>query len=290
MCLDRSRPFLPGGPCTWHLTRPYISVTDASCRIARGFPYGHSENRARLWRVVARTLPWRDGGNREQERALRNPRSTGTPARGSRGLAIRRTDGASRSPLDRWLHSGVPVDLPWRHLPLVLASAFAIRAAVALAGDFVLHPDEIMQYLEPAHRLAFGNGVTSWEHFYGARSWLIPGAIAAPLKLFDLAGTAQPAGSSWDSARFRWRYRPACIASCGVTAQDHRRHRCAAIEIDAEHPGHPAQRDSRSPSIRQFAWRFLSYSEPSLRAMRVGTKQLVRFPVSCYNTRCIREQ
>ena len=75
----------------------------------------------------------------------------------------------------------------------MLASAFAIRAAVALSGDFVLHPDEIMQYLEPAHRLAFGNGVTYWEYFYGARSWLVPGAVAAALKLFDLAGAAQPA-------------------------------------------------------------------------------------------------
>ena len=75
----------------------------------------------------------------------------------------------------------------------MLASAFAIRAAVALTGDFVLHPDEIMQYLEPAHRLAFGNGVTYWEYFYGARSWLVPGAVAATLKLFDLAGAAQPA-------------------------------------------------------------------------------------------------
>ena len=33
----------------------------------------------------------------------------------------------------------------WRLLPLVLALAFVVRAAVALSGDFVLHPDEIMQ-------------------------------------------------------------------------------------------------------------------------------------------------
>ncbi len=31
-----------------------------------------------------------------------------------------------------------------------------------------------MQYLEPAHRLAFGNGVIYWEYFYSARSWLVP--------------------------------------------------------------------------------------------------------------------
>jgi len=85
-------------------------------------------------------------------------------------------------------------DRPWKYLPLVLALAFAARAAVALSGDFVLHPDEIMQYLEPAHRLVFGNGVTFWEYFYGARSWLVPGTVAAVLMLFDAVGLGQP---SW---------------------------------------------------------------------------------------------
>ena len=98
-----------------------------------------------------------------------------------------------RAALDGLLHPQAGTERPWRLLPLVLALAFAVRAAVALAGDFVLHPDEIMQYLEPAHRLAFGNGVVYWEYFYGARSWLVPGAIAGVLKLFDVAGL----GQSW---------------------------------------------------------------------------------------------
>lgn len=75
----------------------------------------------------------------------------------------------------------------------MLALAFLVRAAVALSGDFVMHPDEIMQYLEPAHRLVFGNGVTYWEYFYGVRSWLVPGLVAAILKLFDAVGLGQPA-------------------------------------------------------------------------------------------------
>ncbi len=77
---------------------------------------------------------------------------------------------------------------PWPLLPLLLA----LRVAVALAGDFVLHPDEIMQYLEPAHRLVFGNGVIYWEYFYGARAWLVPGVVAGVLKLFDVIGLGQP--------------------------------------------------------------------------------------------------
>ncbi len=95
--------------------------------------------------------------------------------------------------LDALLHPR-ETDRPWKYLPLVLALAFAARAAVALSGDFVLHPDEIMQYLEPAHRLAFGNGVTFWEYFYGARSWLVPGTVAGILLLFDAVGLGQP---SW---------------------------------------------------------------------------------------------
>ena len=94
--------------------------------------------------------------------------------------------------LEGVLHRQAGDERPWKYLPLVLALAFAARVAVALSGDFVLHPDEIMQYLEPAHRLAFGNGVIYWEYFYGARSWLVPGLVAGVLKLFDLVGLGQP--------------------------------------------------------------------------------------------------
>ena len=98
-----------------------------------------------------------------------------------------------RSMSDLLLHPVSPDERPWKFLLPVLVLAFVARAAIALSGDFVLHPYEIMQYLEPAHRLAFGNGVTYWEYFYGARSWLVPGLVAGVLKLFDLVGLGQPA-------------------------------------------------------------------------------------------------
>ena len=97
-----------------------------------------------------------------------------------------------RSMSDLLLHPVSPEERPWKFLLPVLALAFVARAAIALSGDFVLHPDEIMQYLEPAHRLVFGNGVIYWEYFYGARSWLVPGLIAGVLKLFDIVGLGQP--------------------------------------------------------------------------------------------------
>jgi len=72
--------------------------------------------------------------------------------------------------LDNLLHPQTSDESPWKHLLPILVVAFALRATVALSGDFMLHPDEIMQYLEPAHHLVFGNGVLHWEQFYGARS------------------------------------------------------------------------------------------------------------------------
>ena len=97
-----------------------------------------------------------------------------------------------RSMSDLLLHPVPPDERPWKYLLPVLALAFVARAAIALSGDFVLHPDEIMQYLEPAHRLVFGNGAHFWEYFYGARSWLVPGLVAGVLKLFDIVGLGQP--------------------------------------------------------------------------------------------------
>ncbi len=98
---------------------------------------------------------------------------------------------AARGVADSLLHARAPETPPWKYLPLILALAFAARAAVALHGDFTLHPDEIMQYLEPAHNLVFGNGVLHWEFFYGARAWLLPGLVAGVLALFDLVGLGE---------------------------------------------------------------------------------------------------
>ena len=100
--------------------------------------------------------------------------------------------GRLRSAADGLLHLQAPAEPPWRYFWPVLALAFAARAGVALSGDFIVHPDEIMQLLEPAHRLAFGNGVVYWEFFYGARSWLLPGLLAGLLKGFDAVGLGQP--------------------------------------------------------------------------------------------------
>ncbi len=99
----------------------------------------------------------------------------------------------SRRGLGAYLHPQPKMDeAPWTLLPWFLAAAFVLRAGLALSGDFVIHPDEIMQYLEQAHRLVFGSGVVYWEFFYGARSWLMPGLAAIALGICSILGLDSP--------------------------------------------------------------------------------------------------
>ena len=134
----------------------------------------------------------RAGSNANRKgRSSRRAQARETPPRDRRAAPRRRIAFAALS--EALLHPSAPEAPVWKHLWLVLALAFAARAAVALGGDFSMHPDEIMQYLEQGHRLAFGNGIVHWEHFYGARSWLLPGPIAGILVLFDALGLGAPA-------------------------------------------------------------------------------------------------
>ncbi|MBV9755466.1 MAG: hypothetical protein JO047_00270, partial [Alphaproteobacteria bacterium] len=57
--------------------------------------------------------------------------------------------------------------------------AFALRLWPALATPSLNWADEIFQVVEPAHRLVYGTGLVAWEFQLGARSWLLPGMVAA---------------------------------------------------------------------------------------------------------------
>lgn len=52
----------------------------------------------------------------------------------------------------------------------------------------VLHPDNLYQLLEPAHRFVFGYGIIPWEYVLGMRSWLQPLLIAGIFKIGLLFG------------------------------------------------------------------------------------------------------
>lgn len=66
----------------------------------------------------------------------------------------------------------------------ILALAIAVRIWVIASGPYIIHPDELFQDYEQAHRLAFGSGVVSGDFYDGARSWAIPGLLS----LFMAAG------------------------------------------------------------------------------------------------------
>lgn len=71
-----------------------------------------------------------------------------------------------------------------RPLVVILAVALVLRLAVIpIIG--LHHPDELWQYLEPGHELAFGRGVDAWEFRAGIRTWIIPVLIAPFMWLGD---------------------------------------------------------------------------------------------------------
>jgi len=70
-------------------------------------------------------------------------------------------------------------------VPAILLLAVALRA-LAFSPYAIHHPDEVFQYLEQAHRLAFGTGIVPWEVRHGMRSWLVPLLLAGPMRLGEL--------------------------------------------------------------------------------------------------------
>lgn len=75
----------------------------------------------------------------------------------------------------------------------------AVALALGLLGrawgafdDGIYWPDEIYQSFEPAHFLVFGAGLMPWEYLEGARTWALPGLVAAVLKLCAALGVDSP--------------------------------------------------------------------------------------------------
>jgi phosphatidylinositol glycan class B len=64
----------------------------------------------------------------------------------------------------------------------IVALAAVLRIAVA-AWPAIHHADELWQYLEPARHVAGEPWIQTWEARAGARGWLLPVLLAAPLAL-----------------------------------------------------------------------------------------------------------
>ena len=87
---------------------------------------------------------------------------------------------------------GPTVQPSWRYLPHCLIVALLLRLGLHMFSDFVAYPDELQQYLEQGHKLAFGYGLVTWEWHWGTRSYLLPGIIAGLLLPFKWLGIDHP--------------------------------------------------------------------------------------------------
>jgi phosphatidylinositol glycan class B len=77
--------------------------------------------------------------------------------------------------LDRWPSWAIG-------LAALIVFGVLLRIGLALAFPRIHHADELFQYYEQAHRLAFGQGIVPWEYREGIRSWLLPGLLAGLMK------------------------------------------------------------------------------------------------------------
>ena len=76
----------------------------------------------------------------------------------------------------------------WGHLWTLLAVGLALRLVAVFSADWTYRADEILQYLEQAHRLVFGSGFMPWEIRLGARNLLIAAPAAGVMALCKSAG------------------------------------------------------------------------------------------------------
>ncbi|HUK60435.1 MAG TPA: hypothetical protein VLV50_14495 [Stellaceae bacterium] len=77
---------------------------------------------------------------------------------------------------------------PLAGLAAIVLAAFLLRFLLIVLTPNLHQPDEIYQSIEQAHRLVYGTGLVPWEFQYGARSWLVPGALAGVMWLARLVG------------------------------------------------------------------------------------------------------
>jgi hypothetical protein len=101
---------------------------------------------------------------------------------------------------------------PWRWLaanerPCLLLFALLVRLVAFPFVDGQVWPDEVHQSIEPAHALAFDQGILPWEWERGIRSWAVPYLYAVFFEVLDLF-SAEAAGEL---------FRCASIASLGFS-------------------------------------------------------------------------
>jgi len=73
-------------------------------------------------------------------------------------------------------------------LLVFLLMGLFLRVGAAIRFPTILQPDEIFETQEPAHHLAYGYGVVTWEWRRGIRSWVFPAFLAGVMRTTDWMG------------------------------------------------------------------------------------------------------
>jgi hypothetical protein len=72
----------------------------------------------------------------------------------------------------------------------LLGAGLSFGVALLFRGH--VHPDEVFQVLEPAHRSVFGYGIEAWEWRVGLRNRAVVDAVALLLRLLSALGSTRP--------------------------------------------------------------------------------------------------
>lgn len=98
--------------------------------------------------------------------------------------------------LPAWFHTHNPYTPsavePWRWLWPLLGLGWLLRVYLGINTNWYVRADELMQYLEQAHRVVFGYGVVPWEYRFGVRNWMISAPAIGALYLAKALGLGQP--------------------------------------------------------------------------------------------------
>lgn len=88
------------------------------------------------------------------------------------------------------VHLLVDTRSTWTNLLLLifLLVAFLLRIGIAARFPSIDYSDETFQTREPAHHLAYGSWVVTWEYRRGARSWVFPAFLAAIMRATSWMG------------------------------------------------------------------------------------------------------
>ena len=77
-------------------------------------------------------------------------------------------------------------------LAIIACLGIFARLFYSQFAENIIHPDEIIQYAEQAHKHVFGYGLEPWEYRFGVRSWFLPKAISTVLALLNQLGISEP--------------------------------------------------------------------------------------------------